>query len=127
MYKDRGINCGKKKVEENILLYMYEDTKLRYEEETNFISMVESGEKSRKDLEGERIKFGKISLLSNIDSDPKHVYGLWKNSEDVEQAFDFMKNELENDKSYLSNDDTVRGYFFLSLYLSTFISGYLRL
>jgi transposase len=31
-----------------------------------------------------------------------------------------MKNELENDKTYLSNDDAVRGYFFVS-----FISLYL--
>ena len=114
MYRDRGINCGRKKVEEGIFLYIYEDTKLRYEEETNFISMVENKEKRRDELEQERIKFGKISLLSNIDSDPKRVYGLWKEREKVEQAFDAMKNELENDKSYLSDYDAVRGYFFVS-------------
>jgi hypothetical protein len=31
-----------------------------------------------------------------------------------------MKNEMENDKTYLSDDDSVRGYFFIS-----FISLYL--
>jgi transposase len=31
-----------------------------------------------------------------------------------------MKNEMENDKTYLSDDDAVRGYFFIS-----FISLYL--
>ena len=35
-------------------------------------------------------------------------------------AFDAMKNELENDKTYLSDDDAVRGYFFIS-----FISLYI--
>ena len=31
-----------------------------------------------------------------------------------------MKNELENDKSYLSDDDYLRGYFFVS-FLSLYI------
>ena len=40
--------------------------------------------------------------------------------EEIEQAFDAMKNELENDKSYLRDEDSIRGHFFvsfLSLYL----------
>ena len=63
---------------------------------------------------------GKISILTSLDEDGERVYGWYKGREDVEQAFDAMKNELENDKCYLGNDDAVRGYFFvsfLSLYL----------
>jgi hypothetical protein len=40
-----------------------------------------------------------------------------------------MKNEMENDKSYLSDDDAVRGYFFISfisLYLYFKLLGMLR-
>ena len=115
IYRDRGVNCGRREVEGGIFLYMYEDTKLRYEEETTFISMVEEGSKSRDELENERVKFGRVSLLSSMDADPRAVYELWKEREEVEQAFDAMKNELENDKSYLSDDDAVRGYFFVSM------------
>jgi hypothetical protein len=32
----------------------------------------------------------------------KEIYLLYKEREDVEMAFDAMKNELENDKIYLS-------------------------
>ena len=45
---------------------------------------------------------------------------MYKQREELEQAFDAMKNELENDKSYLRDDDSIRRYFFvsfLSLYL----------
>ncbi len=46
--------------------------------------------------------------------------------EEIEQAFNVMKNELENDKSYLGNDNSLRGYFFISflsiyLYYSIFV------
>jgi transposase len=120
-YRDRGVNCGKRRVKKNdgLFLYMYEDTKLRYEEEATFVSLIRDRKRKQADLEVERPKFGKISLLSSIDDDPERVYLLWKNREEVEEAFDAMKNELENDKAYLSNDDAIRGYFFtsfLSLY-----------
>ncbi|AKA48058.1 hypothetical protein IX51_01920 [uncultured archaeon] len=29
----------------------------------------------------------------------------------MEEAFDIMKNDLEEDKTYLQDDDAVRGYF----------------
>ena len=41
-------------------------------------------------------------------------------------AFDFMKNELENDKSYLSDDVAVKVYFFISLYVYSKILEILR-
>ena len=94
--------------------------KLRAEEETTFIEMIAARQRTRADLQEERARFGTIALLSNIKEDGETVYLLLKEREDVEQAFDAMKNELENDKTYLSNDDAVRGYFFvsfLSLYL----------
>ncbi len=119
IYRKRGINWGKKVVGDN-LLYLYEDVMLRGEEESTFIEMIEEGKKSRRELARERERFGKIAILSNIDSDGKDIYLLYKQREKVEVAFDAMKNELENDKSYLSDDDAVRGYFFIS-----FISLYL--
>jgi transposase len=52
--------------------------------------------------------------------DGDKIYDLYKQREDIEQAFDAMKNELENDKTYLQDDDSLRGYFFIS-----FVSLYL--
>jgi hypothetical protein len=34
--------------------------------------------------------------------------------EDIEQCFDAMKNEMENDKTYLMDNYAIRGYLFIS-------------
>jgi transposase len=119
LFMNRGINWGRKKTGKGFL-YMFEDVKLRGEEETNFIKLIREGRKKRSQLERERRKFGKISILSNLDKRGEAVYRLYKCRQRIEVVFDALKNELENDKTYLSDDDAIRGYFFIS-----FISLYL--
>jgi transposase len=119
VFMNRGINWGRKRTGKGFL-YMFEDVKLRAEEETNFIERVREGRKNRSQLERERKKFGKIAILSNLDRNGEEVYKLYKNRQRIEVVFDALKNELENDKTYLSDDDAIRGYFFVS-----FISLYL--
>jgi transposase len=79
--------------------------------------------------EEEKKKFGKFALLSNINRSGEEIYKIYKEREEVELAFDAMKNELENDKIYLSDTEGVYGYFFISfisLYLYFSILGMLR-
>lgn len=119
IYSRRGILSGMKDLGDKFL-YMYEDTSLRAEEETSIIRKIEEGELKQNDLMDERNKLGKFAILSNLRSDPKEIYELYKSREEVEVAFDAMKNELENDKAYLHTTDGLRGYFFIS-----FISLYM--
>lgn len=119
IYNKRGMLSGMKDLGGKFL-YIYEDTSLRAEEETNIIRKIEEGELKQSDLTEERNKLGKFAILSNLRSDPKEIYELYKSREEVEVAFDAMKNELENDKSYLHTTDGLRGYFFIS-----FISLYM--
>ena len=114
IYSKRGILSGMKDLGDKFL-YMYEDTSLRAEEETSIISKIEEGELKQSDLTEERNRLGKFAILSNLRSDPKEIYELYKSREEVEVAFDAMKNELENDKAYLHTADGLRGYFFISL------------
>ena len=65
-------------------------------------------------------KLGKFAILSNMRSDPREIYDLYKSREEVKVAFDAMENELENDKAYLHTTYGLRGYFFIS-----FISLYM--
>lgn len=119
VYRKRGIKWGKKEVNGKIL-YLFEDVKMRAEEESLFISLMAEGKRQRSEFNDAKKKFGRIAILSSIDDDGEKIYLLFKQREEVETAFDAMKNELENDKTYLSDDDAVRGYFFvsfLSLYL----------
>ena len=92
----------------------------------NFISMISQGKRRQSEYEAASRMFGKISILSNIRDDPESIYLMYKQREEIEQAFDAMKNELENDKAYLRDDDSIRGYFFISflslyLYYSIFV------
>ena len=116
VYHHRGIRWGKKEVDKGNYLYLFEDVKLGGEEHSNLIEMAVNG----MDVDIDENILGKISVLSSMDADGEKIYLLYKQREDVEQAFDAMKDELENDKSYLSDDYALRGYFFIS-----FVSLYL--
>lgn len=118
-YDGRGVKWGRKRRGRNFL-YLFEDVRLRAEEETTFIQLMEEGKRDREDYAEESRKFGKIAILSNLDERGESIYLEYKERESIEAAFDAMKNELENDKTYLGDDDAVRGYFFIS-----FISLYL--
>jgi len=118
IFRDRGINAGMKDLSDKIL-YMYEDTSLRAEEETNRIEKIEAGEAKQEDLAKERNRLGRFAILGNMRSDPREIYELYRSREEVEAAFDAMKNALENDKAYVHTTDGLRGYFisFVSLYI----------
>ena len=118
-YRKRGIKWGRKRIGANFL-YLFEDVKLRAEEETTFIHLMNEKKRTTEEYKEESQKFGKIAILSNRDEGGETIYLMWKDRENIEVAFDALKNELENDKTYLDDDDAVRGYFFIS-----FISLYL--
>ncbi|MDP2844537.1 MAG: transposase, partial [Candidatus Methanoperedens sp.] len=112
-YRKRGIKWGRKRIGTNFL-YLFEDVKLRAEEETTFINLMNEKKRNIEEYKEESKKFGKIAILSNRDKDGETIYLMWKDRENIEVAFDALKNELENDKTYLNDDDAVRGYFFIS-------------
>ncbi len=125
VYRDRGIRSGF--INRNgFRIYMFQDQMLMAEESSTFIRMIAEGRRKQNEFQSEYMKFGKISILSNLKDDPQTIYNLYKQREEIEQAFDAMKNELENDKSYLGDDDSLRGYFFVSflslyMYYSIFV------
>ena len=114
-YRERGVTFAVKELksgDEKLRLFLYEDVLLRGEEHSNLIKMQAKDEKGLMVVDESRL--GKISILTNLNWSGEKVYGLYKEKEAIEQAFDAMKNELENDKCYLGDDDAVRGYFFVS-------------
>ncbi len=113
-YNGRGINASSKRIGKEIL-YVFEDTMLRYEQESNFIALIGEGKRRQQDLTAMRPEFGKIPVLSNMYLEPEEAYRMWKTREEIEESFDIMKNDLEEDKTYLQDDDAVRGYFFTIL------------
>lgn len=68
--------------------------------------------KHDKDLDAEISRLGKFPILSNMDVPPREVYEPCKSR--VEETFDMMEIELENDKAYLHTTDYLMGYYFIS-------------
>lgn len=129
VYRERGIKCGKVETSDGKFLYLFEDVKMRSEEENTFISLVVNKKKTESEMESKSCRFGRIAILSDLDVECEDVYLMYKIREDVECAFDVLKNPLESDKTYLGNDDAVRGYFFVSfvsLYIYYSIMNILR-
>ncbi|MGC8725238.1 MAG: IS1634-like element ISFac6 family transposase, partial [Thermoplasmata archaeon] len=109
----RLIKSIKKKVDGK-MLYVYEDTKLREEEENTLYRELDDGKISRDELESEIKKAGKILIVSNIDSEEKEIYDMYKDREEIEQQFDTYKNTLHADIMYLQDDESVFGHVFIS-------------
>ncbi|MEM3455340.1 MAG: hypothetical protein QXT72_02130 [Candidatus Micrarchaeia archaeon] len=108
VYRDQGIRYGMKRTGK-YYLYLYEDVKMKGKEHSNLIENRTKGRRVKID----KSRLGKIAILSNLLMAGDKIYDLYKQREEIEQAFDVMKNELENDKTYLQ-DDALRGYFFIT-------------
>ena len=86
-----------------MFLYLYEDAKLRGEEQSNLKVLL----RNRKIKKYDTARLGKVSILSSMEMDGETIYNIYKGREDVEQSFDAMKNELEEDKTYLQDDESI--------------------
>lgn len=95
-------------------VYFFEDPKIRGEEESSLLKKVEKGKISMKEFEKQRETAGVIGIISDILDDGKEIFDQFKGREDVELAFDAMKNHLASDKTYLRTYESVRGYFLIT-------------
>lgn len=101
------------------VLYLFEDTKMREEEEKTLYKLVDNRTRSKEDFEEAIKKAGRILLVSNKNTNEKKIFGSWKQREGVEQNFDTFKTTLQSDILYLQDDEAVFGHIFvafLSLY-----------
>lgn len=112
-YRQRTVRWGRKKTELGYVYFFY-DPQLRGEEETALLRRVEQG-MTLEEFEERKKVAGVIALLSNLEMNGEEIFDLYKGREDVEIAFDAMKNYLDADKTYMRADEAVRGYFFVTL------------
>ncbi|MDR0372265.1 MAG: transposase [Nitrososphaerota archaeon] len=110
-YGKRNVAFCKVKTLSYGFLYLFSDPELRAVAEDRFLGKVRLGVLSMGEFCERQRLMGVFGLLSDLDVEPGVVYEQYKVREEIEQAFDFMKNDLEADRSYLGCDDAVRGYF----------------
>ncbi len=127
-YQDRLVRFSKRRIGRRFL-YFYQDSILRTEEEKTLYGMLDEGKLDRAEFDGRVWKAGRILIISNMDTDAKHVYEMYKGREEVEQQFDTFKSTLHSDIMYLRDDEAVFGHMFaafLSLYGYCTIQNMLR-
>ncbi len=113
LYRDRPVRWSRK-FSRYGLLYIFEDPILKGEEEAALLRRVEKKEISMEEYEKERNVAGIIGLISDLNRNGEAIFLDYKGREDVELAFDVMKNAIDSDKTYMQTPEGVRGYYFIS-------------
>jgi len=62
----------------------------------------------------ENIRCGYFSFHSNIGTDPKEIYLIYKERWDIEQCFDYLKNSVSSSTSHAQTDEYFKGWAFLN-------------
>ncbi len=110
MFRKRTIRFSSRIVE-RYRVHIFEDILLRAAEENEYYALVDAGKAPKFSPE----KAGKIAILTNTGEKPQTVFEMYKFRNDIEESFDVFKNLLQVDTPYLRDDDTLRGYAFVSL------------
>ncbi|MCX6699268.1 MAG: hypothetical protein NTV68_04975 [Methanomicrobiales archaeon] len=99
---------------QDFFCYRFEDSDLKIDEERSRYKQFDEGKLSIKKMKDSLEKAGNILMASNLDTDPKEIFLLYKRRDIVEKHYDSLKNSLEADRIYLQSDDTVFGHVFIS-------------
>ena len=92
------------------------DNDLKTEEEKSYLWNIErkvDGYTKEGFIE-RQYRFGVIALRSNTGKTPREIYYLYKERMEIEQSFDFLKNLLEQDRSYMQNEKSLETWAFIN-------------
>jgi len=102
---------GKKRV----IIYLDED--LKQSEEKDYLDRIEE-HKEGYTFDGFKEKsasMGTISLLTSVEEkSSEEIYKTYKSRADIEQMIDVMKNDLDVDRTYMQNEEALKGWIFVN-------------
>ena len=100
----------------NIHCILFLDETLKAREERDYLQRLEAGNEnySREGFLDRQYSFGTITFHTNLSDPPKDVYVLYKTRGEIEQSFDFLKNLLEQDHTYLQDKYSVESWAFIN-------------
>ena len=112
MYNGRPIQASRRSSRIGYI-YTFQDPMMRAEEESSILKDVAASEKDMEYFEEKKRRLGVFAIISDLDRNPSDIYEQYKSREEVEQVFDTMKGDLESDKTYLRDNEKVKGFFFI--------------
>ena len=112
MYNGRPIQASRRSSRLGYV-YMFQDPLMRAEEESSILKDVATSRKDMEYFEDKKKRLGAFAIMSDLDRNPSEIYEQYKSREEVEQVFDIMKGDLESDRTYLRDNEKVKGFFFI--------------
>jgi transposase len=99
---------------EDVIVFLDGDLKVR--EEKKYLSNIEKNKEgyTMEDFIKNQYRFGTIAMKTNASKTPQETYGIYKERMEIEQFFDFLKNLLEQDKSYMQNEKSLETWAFIN-------------
>ena len=92
------------------------DSDLKSREEKLYLKNIENNIESYS-MNGfieRQYKFGTVVIKTNVSKPPQEIYCLYKERGEIEQSFDFLKNLLEQDKSFMQNEKSLETWAFIN-------------
>lgn len=116
MFNKRPVWHYSRKIDDTKKVFIFIDNDLKTEEEKDYLQRIEN------DLEGytmenflaRQYSFGTIIILTNLDKPAKEVYEILKSRNNIEVAFDTLKNLLDCDSSYMHNEQALEAWAFIN-------------
>jgi transposase len=99
---------------EGVVVFL--DEALKCEEERRYLQNIENKVEGFC-MEGfleSQFKFGTIVLKTSVSVCSKELYELYKARGEIEQMFDFFKNLLEQDRSFMQNEYSLEAWAFVN-------------
>ena len=95
---------------------MFIDETLKAKEERDYLQNLESGKENftHEAFMEKQYSFGTVTFCTNLKDTPKDVYCLYKTRGEIEQTFDFLKNLLDQDHTYLQDKYAVEAWAFIN-------------
>lgn len=102
--------------QENRHYIMYLDETLKAKEERDYLQRLEANTEkySEEEFMEKQTSFGTIAFHTNMSDTPKEIYSLYKTRGEIEQSFDFLKNLLDQDHTYLQDKYAVEAWAFIN-------------
>lgn len=95
---------------------MFLDETLKAREERDYLQRLEAGNENytKEGFLEKQYYFGTVTFHTNLSEPARDIYRLYKTRCEIEQAFDFLKNLLDQDHTYLQDRYSVETWAFIN-------------
>lgn len=97
-------------------IHLFIDEEMMIKEKKDFYSRIQKSPQSytEDDFQQKMNQFGTFAVITNLDETEETVYQYYKSRVGVEVLFDGVKNILDNDTTYMQDNDALEGWMFVN-------------